>query len=156
MSRSSVRIVIALWVTIWLALAIQDGDLFFVTFNALSAMAAAAWRLLVGRDRLPRRGAEAAGLLLAGGGLIVVGAQVSPIAHFWTRHAAYVNEAAEALDKANKASLPPIVAIPDARDAFFVFIYDPTEIGPMGRRPFIEAPLNCSQVAAHWVHCPIS
>jgi hypothetical protein len=84
-----------------------------------------------------------------------IGPECGTTADFYLRYQRYSREATAALEGARRAGQPAIVAVPDARDSWYWYVYDPKGRG----RPDGVAGLphgRCSVVATNWTHCATS
>jgi len=142
---------------LWIVTAIMDVDGVFVVALSVLAGVVIGLGVTLGPKRAPRAQAMRFGLSVATS--VLLGFATAPLytaAHFWRHHGRYLTRAQAAVELAKRSGSTPVAAVPDDRDSFFVFIFDPSEIGPAGWRSLTETPSACSAVAKHWRRCPIS
>jgi hypothetical protein len=78
---------------------------------------------------------------------------VATLVDFQVRRAHYARVAEAGLTQAQQDGRPLIASVPDARDLFFVYVYDPNGLGVHARRAFTEVPAACRPVVNNWMHC---
>ena len=142
---------------VWIATAIMDVDGVLVVAWSAVAGVVIGLGVSLGTKLTPR--ATAMRFVLSVATSVLLGLATAPLytaAHFWRHHGRYLTRAQAAIDLAKRSGSTPVAAVPDGRDSFFVFIFDPSGIGPAGWRSLTEMPSACSAVAKHWAHCPIS
>jgi hypothetical protein len=142
---------------LWIVIAIMDVDgVLVVAWSALAGVVIGLG-VTLGTELGPRAQAKRFGLSLAIS--VLLGFATAPLytaAYLWRHHGRYFIRAQAAVDLAKRSGSTPVAAVPDSRDPFFVFIFDPSGIGPTGWHSLTETPSACSAVTKHWAHCPLS
>ncbi len=148
------RTIVAVLVLVWLVAVLCDpGGLILMVWTSVAGVITAAF--VMGHSHGRRSRAVRAGVVLFSAVVVgYVGPDVGTTADFYLRYSRYSRAAAAALEAAQQDARPDIVAVPDARDSWYWYVYDR---GGLGRHGFTGLPHGrCRAIATHWTHCATS
>jgi len=151
------RTVSVLAVLVLLALAWIDPDgVVTAAWGVVMGLVVAIWSLGTSRGSFARRMVVAGRALPMGAlvGMYVSG--LGTVGQFWLHRAYYEDQAVAKVGAARLTGSRPLVSIPDRRDSFYVFIFDPEHLGPRQWQGLTEMAGQCQTITREWAHCPIS